>query len=86
MFLLFTPLTQLNRALREAFKYLPEKKPKPSKRVVEKLENPALRVKAKLPRKLSKSATRFDVPLDPKLLEGSLLYIKCQQNTLLIIN
>ncbi|XP_011201951.3 uncharacterized protein LOC105225258 isoform X1 [Bactrocera dorsalis] len=59
----------LNHALREAFKYLPEKKPKPIKKAVEKYENPAFTFKAKLPRKLSKSATRFDVPLDPKLLE-----------------
>ncbi|XP_011186692.2 uncharacterized protein LOC105214777 [Zeugodacus cucurbitae] len=59
----------LNRALREAFKYLPEKKSKPNKRVVENQENPSFTYTAKLPRKLSRSATRFDVPLDPKLLE-----------------
>lgn len=76
----------MNRALREAFKYLPEKKSNPNKRVVDKYENPSFTFKAKLPRKLSKSATRFDVPLDPKLLEGSLLFIKCQQNILLTLN
>ncbi|XP_053955001.1 uncharacterized protein LOC128861115 [Anastrepha ludens] len=59
----------LNRALREAIKYLPEKKPKPIKKVLEENENPSFVSQSKMPRKLSKSAARFDVPLDPKLLE-----------------
>ncbi|XP_036327433.1 uncharacterized protein LOC118740043 [Rhagoletis pomonella] len=59
----------LGRALREAIKYLPEKKPKAIQKVAENLETPTFTSQSKLPRKLSKSATRFDVPLDLKLLE-----------------
>ncbi|CAD7006308.1 unnamed protein product [Ceratitis capitata] len=75
----------LNRALREALKYLPEKKAVSSKKVIEKSENLPFQTQSKLPRKLSKSATRFDVPLDPKLLEGSIITAEKEITTIFFI-
>ncbi|XP_055856644.1 uncharacterized protein LOC129919698 [Episyrphus balteatus] len=59
----------LNRAMREAYKYVPvkakENKPKP----IYECEKLYFETRSKMPRKFSKSATRFDVPLDMKTLE-----------------
>ncbi|KAH8405068.1 hypothetical protein KR222_010782 [Zaprionus bogoriensis] len=58
----------LNRALREAIKYMPKTvhNPKP----VEELEKTAASSSCKMPRKFSKSATRFDVPMDLSMLKN----------------
>ncbi|XP_034140315.1 uncharacterized protein LOC117591245 isoform X2 [Drosophila guanche] len=51
----------LNRALREAIKYMP-----PKHKMVQKAtdDNHSTESTSKMPRKFSKSATRFDVPMD----------------------
>ncbi|XP_065359909.1 uncharacterized protein LOC135953825 [Calliphora vicina] len=54
----------LNRAYREAYKYLPLK-PRDHNDVVKELEKLNM-ICEKMPRKFSKSATRFDVPMDLK--------------------
>ncbi|XP_037815934.1 uncharacterized protein LOC119606475 [Lucilia sericata] len=57
----------LNRAYREAYKYLPLK-PKDHNEVIKELEKLNM-ICEKMPRKFSKSATRFDVPMDLKSVE-----------------
>ncbi|KAH8376442.1 hypothetical protein KR200_003495, partial [Drosophila serrata] len=56
----------LNRALREAIKYLPPK-PKIMPKAPEEKVPPE--TTSKMPRKFSKSATRFDVPMDLSMLK-----------------
>ncbi|XP_030570873.1 uncharacterized protein LOC115769963 [Drosophila novamexicana] len=55
----------LNRALREAIKYLPKAVHKPA----EEVDKTAVNASSKMPRKFSKSATRFDVPMDLSMLK-----------------
>ncbi|XP_037931675.1 uncharacterized protein LOC119666471 [Teleopsis dalmanni] len=57
----------LNRALREAIKYIPPK-PKPANTIEEEVEKLTFAEK-KMPRKFSKSATRFEVPFNLRSLE-----------------
>ncbi|XP_058980151.1 uncharacterized protein LOC131803124 [Musca domestica] len=57
----------LNRAYREAYKYMPQKPSDPND-VSHELEKLNL-ICEKMPRKFSKSATRFNVPMNLKLLE-----------------
>ncbi|KAH8351547.1 hypothetical protein KR059_007623 [Drosophila kikkawai] len=56
----------LNRALREAIKYMPPK-PKTLPKAPEEKVPPE--TTSKMPRKFSKSATRFDVPMDMSMLK-----------------
>ncbi|KAL7731575.1 hypothetical protein ACLKA6_013102 [Drosophila palustris] len=57
----------LNRALREAIKYMPKTvQSKPA----EEAEKATPSSSAKMPRKFSKSATRFDVPMDLSMLKN----------------
>ncbi|KAM7356263.1 uncharacterized protein ACRADG_002068 [Cochliomyia hominivorax] len=58
----------LNRAYREAYRYLPLK-PRDHNDVVNELEKLNM-ISEKMPRKFSKSATRFDVPMDLKSIEN----------------
>ncbi|TDG49608.1 hypothetical protein AWZ03_003846 [Drosophila navojoa] len=55
----------LNRALREAIKYIP----KPVHKAVEEVDK-TVGTNSKMPRKFSKSATRFDVPMDLAMLKN----------------
>ncbi|XP_022233757.1 uncharacterized protein LOC111081908 isoform X2 [Drosophila obscura] len=57
----------LNRALREAIKYMP-----PKHKIVQKdtEDNHSTESTSKMPRKFSKSATRFDVPMDLSMING----------------
>ncbi|EDW26178.1 GL25501 [Drosophila persimilis] len=57
----------LNRALREAIKYMP-----PKHKIVQKApeDNHSAESTSKMPRKFSKSATRFDVPMDLSVINA----------------
>ncbi|EDV98679.1 GH23317 [Drosophila grimshawi] len=55
----------LNRALREAIKYMPKTVHKPT----EEVDKTTVSSSNKMPRKFSKSATRFDVPMDLSMLK-----------------
>ncbi|BFF96409.1 uncharacterized protein DMAD_05075 [Drosophila madeirensis] len=57
----------LNRALREAIKYMP-----PKHKIVQKAtdDNHSNESTSKMPRKFSKSATRFDVPMDLSMINA----------------
>ncbi|KAH8300492.1 hypothetical protein KR018_009135 [Drosophila ironensis] len=57
----------LNRALKEAIKYLP---PKPKTVIKAPEEKVPTEKKSKMPRKFSKSATRFDVPMDMSMMKN----------------
>ncbi|XP_039487609.2 uncharacterized protein LOC120449288 [Drosophila santomea] len=57
----------LNRALREAIKYMPPKPKTVPKPVDDKVPPETT---SKMPRKFSKSATRFDVPMDLSMLKN----------------
>ncbi|XP_030372016.1 uncharacterized protein LOC115622256 [Scaptodrosophila lebanonensis] len=59
----------LNRALREAIKYMPPK-PKAVNKPAEESEKSSGGINSKMPRKFSKSATRFDVPMDLNLFQN----------------
>lgn len=59
---------QLNRAYREAYRYMPMKPQDPND-VSNELEKLNL-ICEKMPRKFSKSATRFNVPMNLKSLES----------------
>ncbi|XP_034106560.1 uncharacterized protein LOC117569488 [Drosophila albomicans] len=59
----------LNRALREAIKYMP-KTVVQSKPVEEPDKTTSSSSSSKMPRKFSKSATRFDVPMDLSMLKN----------------
>ena len=64
---------KLNRAYREAYKYLPVKPKKLKNDISKELEKLNIACE-KMPRKFSKSATRFDVPMDLAALEGKIFF------------
>ncbi|XP_068142025.1 uncharacterized protein [Drosophila tropicalis] len=59
----------LNRALKEAIKYMPPKQKTNPKPIEDKSSTPSTNQTSKMPRKFSKSATRFDVPMDLTMLK-----------------